>query len=301
MENNLLSFEEYTEEVRYRLSEELEDRKIEVTNMLKNNGISLTGLQISYQIEENIIVGATFYLDDMYEEYLNGELDVDEAAEILTRSYRANNPADFKYDLDFSLEHVKNRIICSLVNKELNMEKFENAVTIDFLDLTVVLRIIDNVNLSRQGMNTLLVSPKMLREWGKTKEEILSIAKENTKKIFSVSCRPILEFLKERYEIIDIPEPCPFLILSNKVYSYGATLMLYKEELRKIADELDTDLYILPSSIHELILVPIEEDTNLENLKELVAFVNANEVPKSELLSESVYFFDRESEEVKIV
>ena len=75
--------------------------------------------------------------------------------------------------------------------------------------------------------------------------------------------------------------------------------MLFPEELKKIADDWGCDLYILPSSVHEVIVLPdLKEE--VETLREMVCDVNENQVDKVERLSNSVYHYIRESDLIQL-
>ena len=89
-------------------------------------------------------------------------------------------------------------------------------------------------------------------------------------------------------------------ILSNSVGINGATAMIYREAIRNFADKLDSDFYILPSSIHEVILVPYEDGIRREELKDMVNEVNCTQVPVEEVLSDRVYIYRRNTNMIEI-
>ncbi len=89
-------------------------------------------------------------------------------------------------------------------------------------------------------------------------------------------------------------------ILSNSVGINGATAMIYKDAIRNFASELDSDFYILPSSIHEVILVPYEDCFSREELKNMVNEVNCTQVPIEEVLSDRVYIYRRKTNMIEI-
>lgn len=76
--------------------------------------------------------------------------------------------------------------------------------------------------------------------------------------------------------------------------------MLYEGILKDFAAVLEYDLIILPSSVHEVLLVPYEEDLCMEELKEMVRHINRTEVAKEEVLSDNVYCYSRKTDKISI-
>ena len=89
-------------------------------------------------------------------------------------------------------------------------------------------------------------------------------------------------------------------VLSTTSHIYGAVYMFYSSKIKALADKLDSDLYILPSSIHELILIPVLENEEVETLREMVNQVNEESVENIDYLSDNVYRFNRNTEEICI-
>ena len=89
-------------------------------------------------------------------------------------------------------------------------------------------------------------------------------------------------------------------ILTNSTGINGATSLIYKDAIRNFANSKQCDFYILPSSIHEVILVPYEECISREELKEMVNEVNCTQVPPEEILSDRVYIYRRETNMIEI-
>ncbi|MDE7404300.1 MAG: hypothetical protein K2M81_04265, partial [Lachnospiraceae bacterium] len=110
---------------------------------------------------------------------------------------------------------------------------------------------------------------------------------------------------KETEELLD--EVCmqeltqtkmPMYVLTNKQKLYGAACMLYPGVLKTFAEKIQRDFYILPSSIHEVILVPADADTDKEALHEIVTEINRTQVAEEEVLADSVYFYSKNKDKV---
>ena len=80
-------------------------------------------------------------------------------------------------------------------------------------------------------------------------------------------------------------------VLSNQEKLYGAACMLYPEVLSAFGEICGRDFYVLPSSIHEVLLVFAEEGKEKE-LKEIVTDMNRNHVAPEEVLSDSIYHYN---------
>ena len=108
--------------------------------------------------------------------------------------------------------------------------------------------------------------------------------------------RPLASVIAEKIGIPEesLGERSPMYVFSNHTGVNGAAVMLYGSYFDELAERLDSDLYVLPSSIHEVIAVPADCD-EAELLKNAVVEVNATAVSAEEVLSESVYRYNRES------
>ncbi len=84
-------------------------------------------------------------------------------------------------------------------------------------------------------------------------------------------------------------------ILTNESRLNGATCMLYENVLDKFANEIKSDLYILPSSIHEVIILPKKEWYKKSDLESMINEVNTDNLSVDEILSDRVYMFERKN------
>lgn len=123
-----------------------------------------------------------------------------------------------------------------------------------------------------------------LRYWRVEKEEIRRLAEKNTPRIYPVQIRQIVRFM---------------YVATNEQCSLGAAVMRYPAFREKVRGMIRGDFYILPSSIHEVILVPESFGLEPERMQEMVKEINQTGVVPEEVLSDSVYYFD--GEEIRIV
>ena len=101
----------------------------------------------------------------------------------------------------------------------------------------------------------------------------------------------------------ELPDPdasAPFFVLSNTSGINGAACILYPEVLKNFADSMEKDIIILPSSIHEVLLLPDDGDISCNEMSRLVAHINQTEVPKEDRLSNQVYFYSRQNQSLTL-
>ena len=99
----------------------------------------------------------------------------------------------------------------------------------------------------------------------------------------------------------ELRDAAPMYVLSNRTRVQGASCILYPNILKDFAAAVKSDFYILPSSVHEVILLPVQGDEDEEGLKRMVCEVNETQVEREEVLSDSVYYYSREREKLSIL
>ena len=90
----------------------------------------------------------------------------------------------------------------------------------------------------------------------------------------------------------------PMYIMTNRQEVNGASVLLYDDVLQTFALKKKTDFYILPSSIHEVILVPSDRIDNPSDLFTMVEDANRTVVALGDILSDSVYYYNREKNQI---
>lgn len=292
-----MSFEQFCEEVCKKIVEAREgEGEIVVKDVIKNNGICQKALLFT---KKGSCVSPTIYLNEYYEEYRRGNEMEGILAEIL-QIYRSASKSH-QVDMDFflSFDKVKDRICCKLIHLEKNEELLKNTPYVPYLDLAVVFYYaMENKIL---GNGSILIKENHCRSWQVTTEELFALAKENTKRLFPteiLSMRGMLEELVGQNDIIKAildSEHIHMLVLTNKKRQFGAANILYTNKIKLLSDKLQRNLFILPSSVHEVIMIPDCGEKPGE-LQKMVSEVNAVQVAPEEFLSDSVYYYDRELE-----
>ena len=289
------------------LPEEYRDAEIKVYPVKKVNR-TLDGLAVLPADGSRIF--PTIYVNDMYEHYQacdNLETVLKDAAGSYAKVQE--NVKGFVPDMD--IEHVKDNVIMCLVNTEQNRELLSDVPNRGFHDLSVIYRWV--VERTPDAVGSILVSDRVAEEIGMTEEELFRCAVENTRRINPVSVTCMGSMFGGIPEGISLPQEVReemerakrtadnMWIISNKSGINGAVSMLYEENLHQLAEKLGENLFILPSSIHEVIAI-LEEmaEKNLSNLIEMVQEVNMGSVELAERLSNSVYHYDRTARKVTL-
>lgn len=285
--------ENFAEELRNRLPEYMPDRcknlRFCIKKINKNNGVELTGILI----DDGSRCTPAIYIDEMYDSFCN-KPDFEEIIRNLAKTIV--DVMDSKPDTDNILKKIKEgftHVIPKLINAEKNQELLKNCPHRFFLDLAVVYEIMLGTNqfiLIRNGMSDYR---------GMTEEELYDLAVENIRnqKQFISLAQMFAGIVGEEADL----EEFPMLIVRTKCKTHGAGIMLCEDVLAEVAEKFQSDLYILPSSIHEIIAIPADFGDDVARLKDWVNSVNQTEVAPEEFLSNSVYFFDRKTKRLSIV
>lgn len=190
---------------------------------------------------------------------------------------------------------AKKSLFVKLVNTERNESLVEKCISKKFLDLSAVVRVV--LKMDKEGMASMALSKEDAEILGMTEEEIYAAALANTLRLFP----PKLMNLG-RYVEMSIGAELPLgedevttYILTNQKEVDGAVYFMSLEVVGAIAEALEDDLYILPCSVNEVLLVRASElEDRVDELKEMVRDVNETVVAEEEILSYSVYHYDKE-------
>ncbi len=265
---------------------------LEITSreFTRNNG----AVRLGVRRKEEGRISPVIYPESYYHAYQAGvpmRRLARDAAAVLTAE-----PPDIGVSFD-DLASVRDRIVFRLVGREKNGEFLKTAVHRDFLDLALSYGVLlteqpDGVN----GMTPVL--SEMAEEWGADEADLFRAALQNTPRLLGDKLNGMRELLPVSE---DLPDSGPELlyVLTNRECFYGASVLVYSGKVRELADRLGTDLYILPSSIHEVILTPYDPERR-DGLAEIVQKTNALDVCEEDVLSDSVYLYERKKDQIKL-
>ncbi len=293
-----MNYEEFTLEIKREVQETFgEDYLVDCEKIIKNNSTKLVGLMIR---KNGSIISPTIYLEDFYAMYKKGMTIGKLKERILTIYENACQRIENDYDTPFCMEfkNCRDRIVYRLVSKKKNQIILENTPYVPFLNLAVIFYIV--YRSSDKGLESIRVTHELMRRWEVTTEELVQYAGENTKHWFPERTADMTEVVsafmqKNKPKTVDEAISSKLLILSNTSGINGASVLLYDNVIKELAEKFASDLYILPSSIHEVLLLPVNSGADVENLKKTVRHVNEVAVSKEDYLSDNVYIYRRKT------
>lgn len=281
----------------YQFTEAVEDRIKEVVNgnisvgiytADKNNGTIRKGIILK---DEEVNLAPTIYLEEYYERYISG-CSLEYITSDILRIYQK---VCFQKSWDESCVNeynkIKDKIIYRIINREANQKMLSEMPFVPYLDLAIVFYVL--LDMSSDGTATMAIRTEHLERWEVSEEEVYEQAKKNTVRLlpdeFLTMSAVIQEFVTDEVEM----ENDRMFVLSNCIRSYGAATILYRGRLEAIGMYLESNYYVLPSSIHEVIIVPESEAPGIHVLSAMVREVNETQVMDEEVLSDHAYYYDR--------
>ena len=300
----MLSFEEFKRYVENHLEEylppEYKNASISIQNVQKNNGLVLAGLSV-LPIGHNI--APTIYLNEHYEHYTQGKPMEDILEYVSATACLHMCPQEFdNVAFDFKdFDYVKDRVVMMALNREMNGELLKDVPHQNFEDLAIIYKVV--VGDIESELATITVHNQHMDFWDVSQTELHELAMKNTRELLPVKVTTMKEVLmkellkdgldpqivEQAYDMMDVNEQ--MFVISNNRNINGAVNMMYDDVLSDIAAQVGTDLYIIPSSIHECIAVSCDV-ISAEGLAEMVNEVNADCVRNEEVLSNHVYRFN---------
>ena len=295
-----MEYREFLENVRKEV-ESRYDSNVSVTlnHVMKNNGTELGGITI---MEKDKNIAPTIYINSFYDRYREGVSLKAVVSEII-RIYNQNkNSININADYFENYENVRKTIVYKLVNYQKNKKLLEDVPYKRVLDLAVVFYCLIE---QRKGVSaTALIHNEHLRIWNVTEDEIYNDALKNTPVLLAGSIVPMSKILSEiagTAPVDNDEKVCEYTgedilyVLTNSSRVNGAACILYDNLLKKFANDVHSDLYILPSSVHEVIIVPKKNAFDKSELADMVREVNEQGVSQDEILSDNVYEYNRKN------
>lgn len=290
-----MNYKMFTDKIVELLQEKMgADCTVTVTEVLKNNNVSLTGIVV---MKESDNVSPTIYLEEPFRQYQDGaalQKIVDEIA-ALYEKHAHNVKLDMDFFRDFSL--VKDRIYHKVINFEKNRKLLEDVPYFRWHDLAVIFYYA--MEAASFGRATIMLHNTHLDMWGQPAEEVYRIARENMRQNMPELLVPMQKLLEDVAGIRAGERDLPLYVLTNKSRMFGASAMLYSDKIGELATQLDTDLLILPSSVHEVLLLPDDRVQEYGFYREMVREVNTTQVDPEEILSFNLYRYDRGKAEIE--
>lgn len=266
----------------------------QLREIYKNNGVKLDAITIS-KIGESYGKTLAIVYDgaDGYDEIFNKAWYI---ADDFKNSADINIDKDINNYLDWEVS--KDLVAYSLVNYKANKEWLENKPHVVLSDLAMVFYI--SVR-GEEGMIVAWVDNSLIEKWNIEVNELPEIARRNTIRLYPAIIKSLedmagdLDFgIKEHKGILRTG----IYVITNEVFNRGAAVIFYNGFLKSIADSLESDLVLIPSSIHEMLVMEKKEEMDYEYLQCMLVDINKNELQLVDVLSNNLYVYSRENDEI---
>ena len=309
---NHMSYKRFLTALKEKLEEHLgEGRKVSLSEVVKPNLGKLDAFVIHQEERESSSASPIFYTKPYYEDYRKGK-SMDEMVEEIAALYESHAPGvgkDKVQELMRGYGIVRDRVYFRLMNTQRNKELLKDVPHFDYLDFSMVFYVLAGEG--TKGMASIRITNDMLQGWHVDLEELRQQAVENTESLFPAGSKALHTIVEEAFfkggdeppkdfwgtdESASILDDGDIAVLSNRKGINGFSVVLYKDYLQKLADRIQNNLYILPSSIHEaLVFADTGDSGQAQILRKMVLSVNRSGVVEDEdFMSDEVYYYDRD-------
>ena len=294
----------FCEEIKKKIAEKT-GYKTKIIDVLKNNNLTLKAISI---LEESSNMSPQIYMENFYDRYLNNVsgIDLDDIAESVIAFYKKYKIDSIKSDYFYNFEDLKDDVHYKIINADRNKKLLKSVPHEKFLDLAKVY--IVNIKLPDSSIGTVLVNDNMMNIWKVDTADLEEAASKNLEKedvvfqnIADMVSSIVLENNIEGFDMDDIDDNVFMYVLTNMDKCFGVRLLLRKNLLQNIAKKLDSDLIILPSSLHEALILKERYKNDVENLRKMVMEVNDSVVDMQDFLSDNIYFYNRIENRLEIL
>lgn len=304
------NFYEFTEELKNRLYKKLgEDIQIDIHETSKNNDVTYHAMAI---LHGECNMTPNIRLDGFYHSYLEG-ISMEEITEDILEIYKSgrHEKMDVSFFTDF--EKAKEHILFKIVGYDRNRERLKKIPHIKFMDLALTFYFNLEFSEISGGNASVQIEKQHLEMWDIDEGKLYDLAKENTICKMPVRCQTVYDIMLEMLrndgiipekdvieELKKRADQVPMYVLSNERNYFGAAVIYYPGVLKKLGEMLHSDLILLPSSVHEVILLPAHGGEDQEELNEMIRDINIQQVAEEEVLSDHMYYYDLERDELRM-
>ena len=286
-----MNYRKFTETIADLLRERMgADYEVKITDVTKKNGVVMTGIIMMRRSDR---ISPTIYLEEPYRQYLAG-VALQEIVDRIVELYQ-EQMKDFNLDIDSfkEFEYVRDRIFHKLINYEKNSKLLEDVPYFKWCDLAVVFYYAVEEEL--MGRASILIHNNHLVMWEQTVDVLYQIAQRNMRHRMPELLMPMQDLVEEMTGVkLHQEDEIRMYVLTNRAKLNGASAMLYSDKIKELAKRLQSDLMILPSSVHEVLLLPDDHEQEYAFYRQMVEEVNTTQVEPEEILSYSLYRYSRE-------
>ena len=318
-----MEFKEFCDKVKKSLEDYYGgEKEVEIRSVTKNNGVVLQGLMVR---GKNSKLAPTIYLESFFEQYMSGRTFSGVIDELISLAAENKNRLAFDPEDFENFEKAKEHIVIKLINTELNKSLLKDVPNFPFHDMSVVFFYL--IEGGEGGNASILINRTHMETWKTDPDTLYEIALKNAPvmlpaklhKMDSLMRNIFLDDIRRKFDsgVLNWPAgretdddswmenlademlemmkngcESKIYVLTNREKYFGASCLLYDNVLKDCAEKTGGGFYILPSSVHELILVPDKMAEDVESLSRMVREVNDTQVEDDEILGYSVYHYE---------
>ena len=261
----------------------LQDRgyRAEAQNAIKN-GVELEGIRILTDNNIAPVIYTESIIERAEEEYKT----LDDVVSAIIGIYESKKSFQFDVNRLFDRDFVLSGLYIGL-QKESNEDIVKRACYLDGIESYIYIR----GEADRDESYSIKVNTDILKRADISEAEAWEKAEANTNAETSLeSMAKVMADMMGFEYTEEMDEETPFFIISNKSKIKGASAILNKKVLADFGERYHTDkIVVLPSSVHEMLLVPYTEEVDLDTFSNMVGEVNNSEVDPTERLTDRAY------------
>lgn len=280
--------------------------KASLYTAVKNNGKERKGALIE---NPGVNISPTIYLEEFYERFEDGSSIGEVAEEVLAFYEKVKCVKSWDASWLTEYEKVRGKIIFKVINTRKNKQMLQKMPHRELLDLSIVFHVL--LEMDESGTSTMPIDEDVMNKWGVNPETLYQDALNNVARLFPSHLIPMTDVVaellygrKEFHNLLETEEKenlwDMMYVLTNEKRTFGAACILYPNMLERIGEILKEDYFVLPSSVHEIVIVPQSQSKEMNELDEMVKEINAAEVADEEVLSDHAYFYERKTKRLEM-
>ena len=304
-----MRYEDFRTEVKENilsyLGDTIENPTVSILPKQKNNGELIYGLSIRSETASEIIT-PVLYLDRYYQRFEEGETMesvMKQLAHDYAEVYKSHDIDDTRVNDFLDYDYAKDHVLPRLVNYEMNEDRLKTMPHTKYLDLAVTYHI--TIHADSDGIQSIPITNDLLDKFGITTDDLHEQSMTNLSK-----SEPVIQSMQEIMQKMFCDDPelgalalgedidPPMLVISNNTNVYGAAEILNDSVTEALTERLGGDFFVLPSSVHEVLAIPVSEDFDPTELASMITGINNDVVKNEEVLSNHAYVYDSKRHEL---
>lgn len=286
--------QDMVDKIKDYLPKEFQDAIVEI-NRIEKVGKSYDGLVVR---KEGTQVVASIDLNQCYSHYeKTGDFEdvINQVASVVINEQASMGNMDFNWV--FNYEEAKNHLYISVDNID-NFKKLSEKVPYKKMEDFVITARIDIPIPGREGAGSILVSNNLIEKYGISEEKLFEDAIENSAKIHPIKIFTMKDLMIEQGMSSEVADelfgeaPDIMTAVSTQNYCCGASAIFYPGVMEELSEKLGGDFIVIPSSIHETLVVPYTHAMEKNEIENLIKQVNDNEVRPEDRLSYKAFRYD---------